>query len=101
MDRDALEKLLARGQDNVLLRHTLGVLHLKEKSFAAAAEHLKRALELDEHHSASWKLYARALAELGRLEEARAAYDQGISVAEARGDVQAVKEMRVFRKRLG
>ena len=101
MDRVALEKLLAQGQDNALLRYPLGSTPLKEKSLEAAVEHLKRALQLDEKHSAIWKLYAKALAELGRVEEARAAYDQGITVAEARGDVQAVKEMRVFRKRLG
>lgn len=100
MDREALEKMLAQGQDNALLRYTLGAINIKEKSFEAAAEHLERALEMDEKHSASWKLYAKALAELGRSEEAIAAYDKGIAVAEAKGDVQAAKEMRVFRKRL-
>ena len=100
MDREALEKMLAQGQDNALLRYTLGTINIKEKFFEAAAEHLERALEMDEKHSASWKLYAKALAELGRSEEAIAAYDKGIAVAEAKGDVQAAKEMRVFRKRL-
>ncbi|MEJ2464538.1 MAG: tetratricopeptide repeat protein [Candidatus Thiodiazotropha sp.] len=101
MDREALEKMLAQGQDNALLRYTLGSICLKEKAYESAAEHLQRALEMDEHHSASWKLYAKALTQLGRTDEAIAAYDKGIAVAEAKGDVQAVKEMRVFRKRLG
>jgi tetratricopeptide (TPR) repeat protein len=101
MDREALEKMLDQGQDNALLRYTLGSIHLKEKSFEAAMEHLQRALEMDAKHSASWKLYGRALAELGRADEAIAAYDKGIAVAEAKGDVQAAKEMRVFRNRLG
>ncbi|MGD8908290.1 MAG: tetratricopeptide repeat protein [Chromatiales bacterium] len=100
MDRAALEKMLAQGQDNALLRYTLGSLCLKEHAFEVAAEHLKRALQMNEQHSASWKLYGKAMAEMGRIEEAIAAYDKGIAVAEARGDVQAVKEMRVFRKRL-
>ena len=101
MDAAALEKMLEQGQDNALLRYTLGSIYLKEKSFEAAAAHLQRALEQDEQHSASWKLYGKALAELGRTDEAIEAYDKGIAVAEAKGDVQAVKEMRVFRKRLG
>ncbi|MEJ2592916.1 MAG: tetratricopeptide repeat protein [Candidatus Thiodiazotropha sp.] len=101
MDREALEKLLAQGQDNALLRYTLGSINIKEKSFEAAMEHLQHALEMDRQHSASWKLYAKALAELGRTEEAIRAYDEGIDIAEAKGDVQAAKEMRVFRKRLG
>jgi uncharacterized protein HemY len=101
VDSAALEKMLEQGQDNALLRYTLGSIYLKEKSFEAAVEHLQRALELNGQHSASWKLYAKALSELGRKDEAIAAYDNGIAVAEAKGDVQAVKEMRVFRKRLG
>ena len=100
MDRAALEKMLEQGQDNALLRYTLGSLCLKEKAFEAAAGHLQQALEMDGQHSASWKLYAKALAELGRREEAIETYDKGIEVAEAKGDVQAAKEMRVFRKRL-
>lgn len=101
MDRDALEKMLAQGQDNALLRYTLGAIYLKEKSYEPAVAHLRHALELEEKHTASWKLYAKALAGLGRTDEAIAAYDKGIAVAEVRGDVQAAKEMRVFRKRLG
>ena len=62
--------------------------------------HLARALELDPDYSVAWKLYGRALAEAGREKEAAHAYQRGITTAEARGDLQAVKEMRVFLKRL-
>jgi uncharacterized protein HemY len=100
MQKEALEKMLAQGQDNALLRYTLGSIHLKERDYPVAAAHLQRALEQDGQHSASWKLYGKALTELGRADEAKAAYDKGIAVAKAKGDVQAVKEMQVFRKRL-
>ena len=100
MDREALEKMLEQGQENALLRYTLGSLCLKKKLFDDAVLHLQRALELDPEHSASWKLFGKALVELDRKEEAIAAYDKGIAVAESKGDVQAVKEMRVFRRRL-
>ena len=101
MDRAMLEKMLNQGEDNALLRYTLGSICLKEKQYEAAAEHLRQALKMDEKHSASWKLYGRALALLEHTDEAMAAFDNGIAVAEAKGDVQAAKEMRVFRKRLG
>jgi uncharacterized protein HemY len=101
MDREALEKMLARGQDNALLRYTLGSIYLKEKSYESAAEHLRQALQLDQKHSASWKLYGKALTGMGQSEKAIEAYEKGIAIAEAKGDVQAAKEMRVFRKRLG
>ncbi len=96
---DNLEALLARGQDSALLRYGLGSAHLKADAPGPAAEHLAEAVRLDPGYSAAWKLYGKALAALGRHAEALAAFDQGITTAEARGDVQAAKEMRVFRKR--
>lgn len=98
---DNLQQLLARGQDTALLRFTLGSEYLKLADGAASAvEHLARAVELDPHYSAAWKLYGKALAAAGREDEALATYARGIEVAEGRGDKQAAKEMAVFRKRL-
>ncbi|MET0071819.1 MAG: tetratricopeptide repeat protein [Candidatus Thiodiazotropha sp.] len=101
MERRALEKMLAQGNDSALLRYTLGSLCLKEEEPEMAVRHLAEAVKQDPNHSASWKIYGKALAALNREDEARRAYQRGIEVAEARGDVQAVKEMRVFLKRLG
>lgn len=100
MDRAVLEKMLAQGNDNLLLRYTLGTLCLKEGMLEAAAEHLQQALTQDPTHSASWKNYARALMKLERDPDAIRAYESGISVAREKGDIQAVKEMEVFLKRL-
>ncbi|MEW8507854.1 MAG: hypothetical protein AB2598_14235 [Candidatus Thiodiazotropha sp.] len=101
MQREALEKMLEQGGDNALLRYTLGSLCLKEQDPQMAVVHLAEAVRLDQNHSSSWKLYGKALTALNREEEARQAYQRGIAVAEARGDIQAAKEMRVFLKRLG
>jgi predicted Zn-dependent protease len=98
---DNLEKLLAGGTDNALLRFGLGNAYLKEGRAGEAVEHLRRAVEHDPGYSAAWKLLGRALAELGRTAEAAEAYETGIRNAEAKGDLQAAKEMRVFLKRLG
>lgn len=100
MNRSALENLLAKGNDNAMLRYTLGLVCFKEQDHDAALGHLEQALAQDRNHSASWKLYGKALVALERSGEAIAAYQQGITVAEAQGDIQAVKEMRVFLKRL-
>ncbi len=100
MDRKALEEMLAKGTDNLLLRYTLGTVCLKEGAVKAAVGHLEEALRQDPEHSASWKAYAKTLVALERPEDAKAAYEKGISVAEAKGDVQAAKEMKVFLKRI-
>ncbi len=97
---DNFEKLLANGQDNPLLRYSLGNEYLKEEQYAQACEHLRACLERDAQYSAAYKLLGKALAGLGEHDDAVAIYQKGIEVAEARGDIQAAKEMRVFLKRL-
>lgn len=97
---DSLEAMLARGQDNALLRYGLGGEYLKLKRYAEAIGHLRKAVELDPAYSAAWKLLGQALTEESRLEEAIAVYERGIAAAEAKGDKQAAKEMTVFLKRL-
>jgi predicted Zn-dependent protease len=91
--------MLERGQDSALLRFSLGNEYLKRDAPEQAIAHLARALEQDPGYSAAWKLYGKALAALGEHERALEVFDQGIAQAESKGDVQAAKEMRVFRKR--
>jgi predicted Zn-dependent protease len=93
------EAMLARGQDSALLRHGLGTAYLNLNDHERAIPHLAEAVRLDPGYSAAWKLYGRALAASGRYAEAVAALDRGIAVATAKRDVQAAKEMEVFRKR--
>jgi uncharacterized protein HemY len=100
MDSNALEKMLASGEDNPMLRYTLGMLSLKKGMYDAAATHFAAGLKMDPDHSASWKGYGKALMKLERLAQAKEVYAKGIAVAEARGDVQAAKEMKVFFNRL-
>ncbi len=97
---DTFEKLLAGGQDNALLRYSLGNEYLKVGDAATAVQHLQRAIEHDGAYSAAWKLLGKALAEAGDAGAAMVAYRSGIAVAERKGDKQAAKEMQVFLKRL-
>lgn len=92
--------MLASGRDSALLRFSLGNEYLKQGNVSSAAEHLRRAVELDPKYSAAWKLLGKALTDVEAWSEALAAYQQGIAVAEARGDKQAAKEMTVFARRI-
>lgn len=98
--RAKLEAMLEGGQDTALLRFSLGELCVKEGDADAAVGHLQKAVTLDPDYSAAWKFLGRALADAGRSDEAADAFEQGIAVAEARGDHQAAKEMLVFARRL-
>ena len=95
-----LEKMLGGPRDGALLRYSLGNEWLKAGNAAKAIEHLRSATEFDVNYSAAWKLLGKALAEQGERQASLDAYEQGIRVAQARGDIQAAKEMAVFARRL-
>ncbi|MCP5268409.1 MAG: hypothetical protein H6943_05120 [Zoogloeaceae bacterium] len=95
-----LEKMIGGPRDGALLRYSLGNELLKAGEPAAAAVRFREAIEKDANYSAAWKLLGKALAEAGDLPAALAAYQQGTTIAEARGDIQAAKEMTVFARRL-
>jgi len=97
---DNLEAMLARGQDTALLRYSLGAEYLKLNQPDKAAAHLRESVAKDPKYSAAWKLLGKALAETGQKAEAISAYEDGIKVANEKGDIQAAKEMTVFLKRL-
>jgi Flp pilus assembly protein TadD len=95
-----LLKLLDTPRDGALLRFSLGSEFLKAGDIPQAVAQLRLAVAKDPKFSAAWKVLGKALADMGDLGEALTAYRQGIAVAEARGDVQAAKEMKVFARRL-
>ncbi|MBA3563678.1 MAG: tetratricopeptide repeat protein [Gammaproteobacteria bacterium] len=97
---ETFEAMLARGQDSALLRFSLGGEYLKHGDAERAMPHLQSAVEQDPAYSAAWKLLGKSATEAGRTVEAVDAYRRGIEVAEAKGDRQAAKEMRVFLRRL-
>lgn len=97
---DSLEKMLAKGVDNPLLRFGLGKGYLDAGDGAKAAEHLRRCVEQDPKYSAAWKLLGKALQVEGDLDGARAAWTDGLAAAQAHGDKQAEKEMTVFLRKL-
>jgi Tfp pilus assembly protein PilF len=95
-----LNKMLMQGRDSALLRYGLGTEYLKQGEARTAVIHLREAVRMDPRYSAAWKMLGQALADTGADLEAAEAYREGISAAEARGDIQAAKEMRVFLKRI-
>jgi len=95
-----LQAMLSAGQDNLLLRFTLGKTMFERESFDAAIEHLNAALVFDDRFSNAWKLLGRARLAQGDQEGARQAWEAGAAAAAERGDAQVAKEIAVFLKRL-
>ena len=97
---EKLEQMLASGKDSALLRFSIGSEHFKHGDPAAAAAHLRKAVALDPKYAAAWKLLGKANQTAGATSATADAWTQGIAVAEANGDIQAAREMKVFLKRL-
>lgn len=97
---EALRAQVGGPRDGALLRYSLGIALLDTGNATEAIAQLRAALEFDPNYSAAWKLLGKASAASGDDDAAGEAWRQGIAVAEAAGDVQAAKEMRVFLKRL-
>ena len=97
---ESLEKMLGGPRDGALLRFSLGNEYLKAGDPVRAGKCFQGAVDRDSKYSAAWKALGKTLAEAGDKAGALAAYERGIAVAEARGDIQAAKEMKVFARRL-
>ena len=96
-----LRALVGGPRDGALLRVALANALQGEQQSDAAIAQLRHALEFDAGYSAAWKMLGSALAEQGDSAGAMDAYRAGIAAAEKRGDMQALKEMQVFLRRLG
>ena len=96
----AFRKLLERSPDNPMILYSLGSELFKEGHYAAARDHLSRAVENKPDYSVAYRTLGRAHAELGETAEARQVFEKGREVAEKNGDLQTVKEIDVFVQRL-
>lgn len=95
-----LEAMLSQGNDNLLLRFSLGKIHVEQGRPETARQHLEAAIAFDPDHSAAWKWLGRACLDMNDPGAARQAWESGRAAAARKGDAQVGKEIQVFLKRL-
>jgi predicted Zn-dependent protease len=83
-----------------MLLYSLGNELFKEEKYAEAREYLSRAVRHKPDYSVAYRMLGRALYELGADAEARRVFAEGREVARRNGDLQTVKEIDVFVRRL-
>jgi tetratricopeptide (TPR) repeat protein len=93
---ERLEKMLAAGRDDAMLRFGLGSAYYNDGELAAAIPHLQACIVQDENYTAAYKLLGKALFQSDRLDEATDVLEDGLEKALASGDKQTEKEVRVF-----
>jgi Flp pilus assembly protein TadD len=86
--------------EDPVVRLGLATAYLEAGRAEDAVREFGEAIRLKPDYTAAHRGLGRALERAGRAEEARAAYRMGIDVGRATGDLQTVKEMEVFLRRL-
>jgi len=94
--RERLEAMLADDPGDVFLHYALATEWLKEGDFATAEVRFQN-LHVDfPDYVPAWFQHAQALAEQGRLDEARLIGEQGLITARRVGDTHAAGEIAGF-----
>ena len=97
---EMFRKLLERDPNNPMVLYSLGNELFKEGSYPEARNHLRRAVENKPDYSVAYRMLGRAHFELHEDAEAREVFAKGREVATENGDLQTVREIDVFLRRL-
>lgn len=97
---DMFRKLLEKDPENPMVLCSLGIELFKEENYSEAREHLARAIANKPDYSVAYRTLGRVHYELGENAEARQAFETGREVARKNGDLQTIKEIDVFSRRL-
>lgn len=98
---DQFKELVQLALDDPLVHYGLGSEHLKLAEYEEAAAAFRRTIELKSDYSAAYRELGKTLTKLNQEKEAIEIYQQGRTIACEKGDLQTVREIDVFLKRLG
>jgi predicted Zn-dependent protease len=93
-------KLLQRDPTNPMVLYSLGNELFKEGRYGEARDHLQHAVANKPDYSVAYRMLGRAYYELQENDEAKNVFLKGKEVARENGDLQTVKEIDVFLRRL-
>ena len=97
---DMFRKLLEKDPSNPMIIYSLGSELFKEGRYEEARDLLQRAIQNKPDYSVAYRMLGRAYYELHENAEARDVFLKGKEVAQGNGDLQTVKEIDVFLRRL-
>ncbi|MDQ3589609.1 MAG: tetratricopeptide repeat protein [Actinomycetota bacterium] len=97
---EMFRKLLEKDPENPMILFSLGNELFKDGEYTEARTHLRRAIENKPDYSVAYRTLGRAHYELHEDAEARRVFTEGREVAEKNGDLQTVREIDVFMRRL-
>ena len=91
---EALRTILQTSPNDCFVRYGLAQEYVKAGDDAAAIDEFARILEIDSSYQAAYYHAGKAYQRLGRFDEARAAFEQGVEVSIANGNAHARSELQ-------
>ncbi len=88
-----LKQMVAQDANNSFARYGLGMEYVKTGEFEQAVAEFRALLARDNNYSAAYFHGGQALEKLGRIQEARVMYEQGIEAAIRIGDAHTRAEI--------
>jgi predicted Zn-dependent protease len=92
---DTFKQILLGDPENTAVRFGLANEYLKAEQYEDAVVALNDYLQRADDEGAAFGMLARAYEKVGKREEARAAYQRGIEVAEAHGHPSMAEDYRM------
>jgi predicted Zn-dependent protease len=97
---ETFRKVLEKDPDNPMILCSLGIELFKEGRYPEARQHLTRAVENKPDYSVAYRMLGRTHFELRENAQASRVFARGREVAQENGDLQTVREIDVFLRRL-
>jgi tetratricopeptide (TPR) repeat protein len=98
---ETLEEFLSANPNDAFVRYGLAQEYLKQGRADQAVQQFRALLEHNAEYKAAYYHLGQALERLGRLDEAREAYQQGIEVTTRLGDQHTRSELQTALDMLG
>jgi Tfp pilus assembly protein PilF len=90
---DILKQMVAQDANNSFARYGLGMEYVKTGEFEQAVAEFRTLLARDNDYSAAYFHGGQALEKLGRIQEARTMYEQGVEATTRTGDAHTRAEI--------
>ena len=91
---DTLKNMVAQNPNDSFLRYGLAMEHKNGGDLEGAVREFRGLMAVNPDYAPAYFHGGQALEKLGRLEEARQLYQQGIEVTTRKGDLHARSEMQ-------
>jgi Flp pilus assembly protein TadD len=91
---ETLKSLVAQNPQDSFLRYGLAMEHRNTGDLEAAMSEFRALMEANPDYAATYFHAGQTLEKMGRLEEARTVYQQGIEVTTRVGDLHARSELQ-------